>query len=139
MLIRDGVVDSPPYGDRSSVGIVPTGALDVRRVEFFGTWKGLGQRRAVNDLNQFPASNGVALFTPSYGPSTPSGPAGTVQAVVFPFPPATANVDHVGPVVSGGGSGATPIHPEAPSSSRAERLRSGSSRRLRSGLPSRSG
>ena len=54
VLIRDGVVDSPPYGDRSSVGITPEGALDVRRVEFFGTWKGLGQRRAVNDMNQYP-------------------------------------------------------------------------------------
>ena len=43
--MRDGVVDSPPYGDRSSVGIAPEGALDIRRVEFFGTWRGLGQRR----------------------------------------------------------------------------------------------
>ena len=52
--MRDGIVDSPPYGDRSSVGITPEGALDVRRVEFFGTWRGLGQRRAVNDMNQAP-------------------------------------------------------------------------------------
>ena len=30
------------------------GPLDVRRVEFFGTWRGLGQRRTVNDMNQPP-------------------------------------------------------------------------------------
>ena len=45
VLMRDGVVESPPYGDRSSTGVTPEGALDVRRVEFFGTWRGLGQRR----------------------------------------------------------------------------------------------
>jgi hypothetical protein len=109
VLIRDGVVDNPPFGDRSSVGITPDGALDVRRVEFFGTWKGLGQRRAVNDLNQFPGSNGVSLFTPSYGPSTPVGAAGTTQAVIFPFPPATPNTDLVGTVVQVGGGGGTAI------------------------------
>ena len=76
MLIRDGVVDSPPFGDRSSVGIMPEGALDVRRVDFFGTWKGLGQRRAVNDLNQPLGANGISLFTPSYGPTTPAGGRG---------------------------------------------------------------
>ena len=40
VLMRDGVVESPPFGDRSSVGIAPEGALDVRRIEFFGTWRG---------------------------------------------------------------------------------------------------
>src|SRR5215212_11392646 len=37
VLMRDGVVDSPPSGDRSSVGLSPDGALDIRRVQFFGT------------------------------------------------------------------------------------------------------
>jgi hypothetical protein len=111
-LIRDGIVDSPPYGDRSSVGITPEGAIDVRRVEFFGTWRGLGQRRAVNDLNQYPlTTNGVSLFTPSYGPATPAGAAGTTQAVIDPLPPATANTDLFGPVTQVTGSGATPIPP----------------------------
>ena len=43
VLMRDGVVDSPPSGDRSSVGLSPEGAIDIRRVEFFGTWLGLGR------------------------------------------------------------------------------------------------
>jgi hypothetical protein len=108
VLLRDGVVDSPPFGDRSSLGITADGALDVRRIEFFGTWKGLGQRRAINDLNQLPGPNGVSLFTSSYGPATPAQ-AGVVEAVIFPFPAATPNTDLAGPVsqlVAGGG---TPI------------------------------
>ena len=58
VLMRDNVVESPPYGDRSSTGVTPEGGLDVRRIEFFGTWRGLGQRRTLNDLNQAPGPNG---------------------------------------------------------------------------------
>ena len=109
VLMRDGVVESPPYGDRSSTGITPDGALDVRRVEFFGTWRGLGQRRTLNDLNQSPGPNGISLFTPRYGPATPVAP-GVTEAVVFPFPPTTANTDLTGPVVQVAGTGGgTPI------------------------------
>jgi hypothetical protein len=109
VLMRDGIVESPPYGDRSSVGITAEGLLDVRRVEFFGTWRGLGQRRAVNDINQAPGTNGVSLFTPSYGPATPSLP-GTAGVVIVPFPPATPNTDLFGPVaaVTNGGPTAIP-------------------------------
>ena len=72
VLMRDNVVESPPYGDRSSTGVTPEGGLDVRRIEFFGTWRGLGQRRTLNDLNQSPGANGISLFTPTYGPATPA-------------------------------------------------------------------
>ena len=108
VLLRDGVVDSPPWGDRSSVGVTGDGALDVRRIEFFGTWKGLGQRRAINDVNELPGANGVALFTSSYGPATPTQ-AGAVEAVIFPFPAATPNTDLGGPVIQLAGAGGTPI------------------------------
>jgi hypothetical protein len=108
VLVRDGVVDSPPNGDRSSVGITPQGALDVRRVEFFGTWKGLGQRRALNDMNQLPGPNGISLFTPSYGATTPPQ-GGAVEAVIAPFPPAAPNTDLTGPVVHLTTGGGTPI------------------------------
>ena len=73
--MRDNVVESPPYGDRSSTGVTPEGALDVRRIEFFGTWRGLGQRRTLNDLNQSPGPNGISLFTPHLRAGH-SGPAG---------------------------------------------------------------
>ena len=108
VLIRGGVVASPPYGDRSSVGVTVDGGLDVRRIEFFGTWRGLGQRRAVNDMNEAPGVNGVSLFTPSYGPSTPSLP-GTVGVVIAPFPPALPNTDLLGPVVAVTNGGPTAI------------------------------
>jgi phosphodiester glycosidase len=108
VLMRSGVVESPPYGDRSSVGIAPEGALDVRRVEFFGTWKGLGQRRALSDLNQAPGPNEISLFTPSYGGATPAQ-AGTTEAIVFPFPPTAPNTDLVGPVIELRSGGGTPI------------------------------
>jgi hypothetical protein len=108
ILLRDSVVDSPPFGDRSSVGVTADGALDVRRIEFFGTWKGLGQRRAINELNALPGPNGVSLFTPSYGPATPAQ-AGTAEVVLFPFPPATPNTDLVGPVSQLAAGGGTPI------------------------------
>ncbi len=108
VLMRDGVVDTPPWGDRSSIGVTADGALDVRKIEFFGTWKGLGQRRAVNDLNQLPGPNGISLFTQSYGPATPRQ-NGTVEAVLFPFPSVTPNTDLVGPVIQLAGAGGTPI------------------------------
>ncbi len=108
VLMRDNVVESPPYGDRSSTGVTAEGGLDVRRIEFFGTWRGLGQRRTLNDLNQSPGPNGISLFTPTYGPATPVQ-AGVTEAVVFPFPPTTANTDLIGPVIQIAGAGGTPI------------------------------
>lgn len=108
VLMRDNVVESPPYGDRSSTGITPEGGLDVRRIEFFGTWRGLGQRRTLNDLNQSPGPNGISLFTPSYGPATPVQP-GVTEAVIFPFPPTSPNTDLTGPVIQIAGAGGTPI------------------------------
>ena len=108
VMMRDGVVDSPPLGDRSSVGLSPDGALDIRRVEFFGTWRGLGQRRTLTDMNQAPRQNGISLFTPSYGPTTPPS-VGVSEMVIQPFPPATPNTDLTGPVVAFSGVGGTPI------------------------------
>ena len=108
VLMRNGVVESPPFGDRSSVGIAPEGSLDVRRVQFFGTWQGLGQRRALNDMNQAPGANSISLFTPSYGATTPTN-TGTVEMVLAPFPAAVPNTDLFGTVVDFRGAGGTPI------------------------------
>jgi hypothetical protein len=108
VVMRDGVVDSPPLGDRSSVGVSPEGSIDIRRVEFFGTWRGLGQRRTLTDMNQAPKQNGISLFTPSYGATTPAQ-AGVSEIVLQPFPPATPNTDLTGTVVQFSGVGGTPI------------------------------
>ena len=108
VLMRDGVVDSPPSGDRSSVGLSPEGSIDIRRVEFFGTWRGLGQRRTLTDMNQAPKQNAISLFTPSYGATTPAQ-AGVSEIVLQPFPPAVPNTDLTGTVVAFSGVGGTPI------------------------------
>jgi hypothetical protein len=108
VVMRDGVVDSPPLGDRSSVGVSPEGSIDIRRVEFFGTWRGLGQRRTLTDMNQAPKQNGISLFTPSYGATTPAQ-AGVSEVVLQPFPPGTPNTDLTGTVVQFSGVGGTPI------------------------------
>jgi hypothetical protein len=110
MLMRSGVLESPPHADRSSVGIGGDGTIRVERVAFAGIWKGTGQRRPLR-LNQPPAANAVSIFTPSWGPATPPA-AGVVEAVLSPFPPATPNTDHFGTVVQiGETSGGTRIPP----------------------------
>ncbi len=108
VLMRAGVVEAPPFGDRSSVGSTPEGALDVRRIEFFGTWRGLGQRRTLNDLNQSPGPNGISLFTSAYGAATPAQP-GVTEVLIYPLPPTTPNTDLTGPVIQVAGAGGTPI------------------------------
>ncbi|MBA2294282.1 MAG: phosphodiester glycosidase family protein, partial [Actinobacteria bacterium] len=108
VLMRGGVVETAPHGDRSSTGVTPEGALDVRRIEFFGTWRGLGQRRSLNDLNDPPGPNGISLFTPSFGPATPPQ-AGGVEVVILPLPPTTPNTNLTGPVIQVAQAGGTPI------------------------------
>ncbi|HSC92786.1 MAG TPA: phosphodiester glycosidase family protein [Gaiellaceae bacterium] len=103
MLMQGGVLHHPPLPDRSSLGIASDGSLRVQRLRMFGTWRGSGQRRAM-DLNESPTPNGFSLFTPAWGPSTPAQ-AGVVEAVIAPFPPTTPNLDLQGPVVSAAQTG----------------------------------
>ena len=110
ILIEGGVLKNPPYAARSSIGISGSGSLDVRRVEFYGIWQGLGQRRPLTDLNEPPNASGVSLFTPAWGPRTPAMPDAT-EAVVAPFPSAAPNTDLVGPVVQIDHGGGTTIPP----------------------------
>jgi hypothetical protein len=97
ILMQGGQLVHPPLPERSSLGIGADGTLRVDRVRMFGTWRGTGQRRPM-DLNQAPRPNGVSLFTPAWGPTTPSN-SGAVEAVILPYPAATPNVDVTGPVV----------------------------------------
>jgi Phosphodiester glycosidase/FlgD Ig-like domain len=99
ILLRDGVLVAPPNSQRSSAGFGLDGALDVRRVRFLGTWRGTGQRRAVNEFNDAPGKNGLALFTSDYGRTTPRI-AGSYTVVLSPFPPSVPNTDLVAPVIS---------------------------------------
>ena len=99
IFMSDGVLATPPNPARSSAGVTLDGLLDVRRVSFRGTWRGSGQRRALNFLNKAPGTNGISLFTADWGPATPRI-AGSVAAVLGSFPPATPNTDLAVPVTS---------------------------------------
>ncbi len=47
---------SPPSNERASAGVTSDGTLDVRRVDFVGTWQGAGARHVL--LNLQPADQG---------------------------------------------------------------------------------
>ncbi len=110
IFLRDGVLATPPNAARSSVGITLDGLLDVRRVSFRGTWRGAGQRRALNFLNKAPGTNGISLFTSDWGTSTPRI-AGAFMVVLGSFPPATPNTDLVVPVTAAVSGTSTRIEP----------------------------
>jgi hypothetical protein len=99
ILLRDGVLATPPNSARSSAGVTLDGLLDVRRIGFRGTWRGTGERRVLDSLNKAPRSDGTSLFTPDWGAVTPRL-AGAVFATLDAFPPATPNTDIVVPVAS---------------------------------------
>jgi hypothetical protein len=75
-----------------------------------GTWQGSSQRRPLNGLNQRPGPEGVSLFTPAWGPTTPAA-QGTVEIVLDPFPPAVPATDLTGTVIAAKPGGGTPIPP----------------------------
>lgn len=110
ILLRDGVLVSAPSGNRSSIGITVDGTLDVRKVKLFGTWRGLGQRRALNALNEPPGANGIALFTADWGPTTPRI-QGALSMVLSPFSATTPNVDLTATVSGSSQNGSIPIAP----------------------------
>ncbi len=106
ILIRDGVLDSPPIGSRSSVGIAPDGTLQVARVAFAGIWKGTGQRRPLT-INELPTAGSVTLYTSAWGPATPPE-QNVVEDVIPSLPPTRPNTDLTGTVsqvASAGGVG----------------------------------
>jgi hypothetical protein len=110
IFLRDGVLATPPNAARSSAGVTLDGLLDVRRVSFRGTWRGSGQRRALNFLNKAPGTNGISLFTSDWGSTTPRV-AGAFAVVLGSFPPATPNTDLAVPVASAGPATSVRIQP----------------------------
>jgi flagellar hook assembly protein FlgD len=109
-LIQDGVMKTTPHPKRSMVGVDTAGNLRVERIAMLGTWQGAGPRRPVHLLNRPPGPNGMSLYTPAYGGSTPAG-SGVVEAVLSPFPAASPNADLVG-FVRENRRGGTPIPPD---------------------------
>jgi hypothetical protein len=111
IYMEGGVLKHPPSAGRSSLGIDTAGTLHVDRVRFFGTWRGTGQRRPLNGLNEVPKAGEVVLFTPAWGLSTPRV-EGAAEVVLQPFPQSTPNTDLTAPVTAatatGGGTAIPP-------------------------------
>jgi hypothetical protein len=110
MFMESGVMKTPPHPKRSTVGVTDDGRLLVQRVAMLGTWQGLSQRRPLGGLNQRPGAEGVSLFTPAWGPTTPAA-QGTVEITLDPVPPAVPFTDLTGTVVAAKPAGGTPIPP----------------------------
>jgi Phosphodiester glycosidase len=97
VVMQDGELISPPNGNRASAGITTDGSLDVRRVAFSGTWDGGQGGNPISTLNAAPKVGKAALFTSAYGPTTPAV-AGSIAAVLFPFPDTVPSVGLQAPV-----------------------------------------
>jgi hypothetical protein len=108
IFMQGGLLLHPPLSTRSSIGVDSAGALHVDRVKFFGTWRGTGQRRPLNGLNEVPKAGEVILFTPAFGPRTPVV-AGAAEVVLQPFPAAAPNVDLAATVTATAVGGGTAI------------------------------
>ena len=110
IFMQGGLLLHPPLSTRSSIGVDSAGALHVDRVKFFGTWRGTGQRRPLNGLNEVPKAGEVILFTPAFGARTPVVP-GAAEVVLQPFPAAAPNVDLAATVTATAVGGGTAIPP----------------------------
>jgi hypothetical protein len=111
VFMQGGVLLHPPLSTRSSIGVDSAGALHVDRVKFFGTWRGTGQRRPLNGLNEVPKAGEVILFTPTFAPKTPVVP-GAAEVVLQPFSAAVPNADLAANVTATAVGGGTVIPPD---------------------------
>jgi hypothetical protein len=107
IVMQNGALVRIPTPAHSSIGFDASGTMHVARISFSGTWKGTGQRRALEGVNQQPRPNQTILFTPAWGASTPNV-ANAAVAVVEPFPAATTGTD-LNAGVSSVGSGQVAI------------------------------
>ena len=110
IMLRDGVLVTPPNSSRSSAGVMLDGTLDVRRIGFRGTWRGLGQRRSLNFFNKAPGKNGISLFSSDWGTATPRV-EGSYTVVLSQFPAATPNTEIAAVVTSAAQNAAVGIAP----------------------------
>jgi exopolysaccharide biosynthesis protein len=107
IVMQNGALVRIPTPAHSSIGFDSNGTMHVGRISFSGTWKGTGQRRALEGVNQQPRPNQTILFTPAWGASTP-GLANAAVAVLEPFPAATTGTD-LNATVSSVGNGQVAI------------------------------
>ena len=65
IVFQSGTMVHGAQSTRSSIGFDSAGTMHVKRVAFVGTWRGAGQRRPLNGVNQIPKAGQVVLFTPA--------------------------------------------------------------------------
>ena len=109
-VIRAGVLDTAPAGERSTAGIDTDGTLHVDRVDLEGTWQGSGQRRII-DLNETPRGNRTTLYTRAWGARTPAENGGA-YAVLQPFAASRPNAPITATVTGYLPGGNQPIPPD---------------------------
>ena len=106
-LIRGGILDTAPAGERSTIGIDTDGLLHVERVSLDGTWQGSGQRRIVG-INEPPRANHTTLYTRAWGARTPAE-SGGAYAILEPFPATKPNTPLTATVAGFAPGGNQPI------------------------------
>src|SRR4029453_10821725 len=74
-------------------------------------WQGISQRRPLNGLNQRPGPEGVSLFTPAWGGTTPAA-NNTIEIALQPFSSVKPFTDRAGIVPAAKPAGGTPIPPD---------------------------
>src|SRR5262245_59476552 len=97
IVVSGGAYQHGPSPARSSVAIDSNGTLHAARISFAGTWKGSGQRRPVDGINQKPKGNQTRLFTSAWGGATPAVENG-FAVVLQPYPLPAPNTDLTAPV-----------------------------------------
>ena len=107
IVMQGGIIKSPPYQNRSSIGISSTGTLNVARVALYGYWQGLDSRHPLSGVNKVPHGDGTAIFTSAWGAKTPVF-AGAAETVLEPFPPTTTG-ELEGTSLAQANGGGTPI------------------------------
>jgi hypothetical protein len=110
MFMESGMITTAPHPRRSTVGVTNDGRLLIQRVAMIATWQGLSQRRPLTGLNQPAGPEGVSLFTPAWGPTTPAA-TDTVEITLDSLPPVAPLTDLTGTVTSAKPAGGTPIPP----------------------------
>ena len=107
IVMAKGALVRVPTPARVSIGFDTNGSMHVGRISFSGTWKGTGQRRPVEGVNQQPRGNQTILFTPAWGSSTPNL-SNAAHIVLEPFPDAAIGTD-LNATVSAVGTGQVAI------------------------------
>jgi len=110
MFMDSGRMTTAPQPHRSTVGVTTDGRLLVDQVAMIATWQGASQRRPMTGLNQPAGPEGVSLFTPAWGPTTPVA-NDTIEVVLNSFPPVAPLTELTGTVVAAKPAGGTPIPP----------------------------